>query len=202
MSEKEYDRVLHIHTSDHWNVLYQSIHYNPYEATPYAALNELFEEYEVAKTDGVVDFGCGKGRLLFYIHHRFQIRVTGVEVNRQLYEEAMNNREAYMRKKKRTDGVMRFECCPAEQYEVKKEDNRFYFFNPFSIHIFMKVVDNILRSVEGEKRSVDLILYYPTVEYIQFLERQTPFELFKEVTVPGWYERDDNERFLIFRYEH
>ena len=65
----------------------------------------------------------------------------------------------------------------------------------------MKVINNILLSVEKDNRTVDLILYYPTIEYIEFLETNTSFELFEEVKVPRFYEVNDNERFLIFRYE-
>ncbi|OCA92140.1 SAM-dependent methyltransferase [Pseudobacillus wudalianchiensis] len=201
MNEKEYDRLLKIQTGGTWEWLYQSLHYNRYEATPYEAIDELFQEYELKKTDGVVDFGCGKGRLLFYIHYRFNVRATGVEVNGQLYQEAVENLAEYMKKKKSPLHSLRFECCAAEDYKIGKEDNRFYFFNPFSIQIFMKVVHNIMSSVEEQQRSVDIVLYYPTAEYIQFLEMYTPFQLLKEVKVPGLYEKNDNERFLIFRHE-
>ncbi|KMY55821.1 SAM-dependent methyltransferase [Bacillus sp. FJAT-27231] len=201
MNEKEYDRLLKIQTGGTWEWLYQSLHYNRYEATPYEAIDELFREYELKRTDGVVDFGCGKGRLLFYIHYRFNVRGTGVEVNGQLYQEAIENLAEYMKKKKSPVRSIRFECCAAEDYKIGKEDNRFYFFNPFSIQIFMKVVHNIMSSVEEQQRSVDIVLYYPTAEYIQFLEMYTPFQLLKEVKVPGLYEKNDNERFLIFRHE-
>ena len=201
MNEKEYDRLLKIQTGGTWEWLYQSIHYNRYEATPYAAIDELFQEYELKRADGVVDFGCGKGRLLFYIHHRFHVRGTGVEVNGQLYQEAIENQADYMKKRKRVDDSIHFECCAAEDYKIEKEENCFYFFNPFSIQIFMKVVRNILLSVEKYQRSVDIVLYYPTAEYIQFLEMYTPFQLWKEVKVSKLYEKNDNERFLIFRYE-
>ncbi|KIL78329.1 class I SAM-dependent methyltransferase [Bacillus badius] len=201
MNEKEYDRLLKIETGGTWEWLYQSLHYNRYEATPYDAIDHLFEEYELKRTDGVVDFGCGKGRLVFYIHHRFHARATGIEINGQLYQEALENQARYLKKKKRADNAVRFECCPAEEYDIEKEENKFYFFNPFSVQIFMRVVHHILRSVEEHQRPVDLILYYPTAEYIQFLDMYTSFQLLKEVKIPELYEKNENERFLVFRYE-
>ncbi len=200
INEKDYDRLLRIKTISTREWVNQSIHYNRYEATPYLALEALFHEYELNGTDTVVDFGCGKGRLPFYLHNRFQVSATGVEMSGQLYQEALENQASYMQKGMKIGGSIRFERRLAEEYEVEQGDNRFYFFNPFSIHIFMKVVDRILQSVEQKKRSVDIILYYPTTEYIQFIETSTPFELLKEVKVPGLYEENDNERFLIFRY--
>ncbi|MFJ7935385.1 class I SAM-dependent methyltransferase [Sporosarcina sp. NPDC096371] len=199
MNDKDYDRLLRIKTVGTREWLDQSSHYNRYEATPYSALDELFCDYVLERTDGIVDFGCGKGRLAFYLHNRFEVSVIGIEMSAQLYQEALENLASYRQKAKRVGGSIRFECCLAEDYVVESEDNRFYFFNPFSIQIFGRVVDNILCSVEQQKRAVDIILYYPTAEYIDFLEEGTPFELLKEVRVPGLYEQNDNERFLIFR---
>ena len=201
MDEQEYDRALRIKTTGTREWVNQSAHYNRYEASPYDALDALFDEYELKKSDVVVDFGCGKGRLTFYVHNRFQVTATGVEMNGQMYQEALENQSSYMEKLKKPSGLIHFERCLAEEYEVEPGDNRFYFFNPFSVQIFAKVIDNILLSVERKKRTVDIILYYPTTEYVEYMETSTPFELLDEVRVPRMYEQNDNERFLIFRYE-
>ncbi|WP_338752280.1 SAM-dependent methyltransferase [Bacillus sp. FJAT-52991] len=201
MTEHEYDQLLGIETIGMKECPLQLVHYNRYEATPYVALDELTRSYELKRIDHVVDFGCGKGRLPFYVHYHFQLSVTGIEVNKQLYQEAVENKERYMKTRDSKEDTIRFVCGPAEKYKVEPTDNRFYFFNPFSIQIFMKVVTNILLSVEQHKRFVDVILYYPTIEYIHFLERNTPFELLKEVRVPHLFEKDENERFLIFRIQ-
>jgi len=200
MYDKQCDRSLRINTVGTREWLHQSSHYNRYEATPYYALDQFFQVYELMKTDSVVDFGCGKGRLPFYIHNRFDVSVTGIEMSGQLYTEALENQASYMSKVKRTNAFIDFERCLAEEYEVEAKDNRFYFFNPFSIQIFMKVIDNILLSVEKNQRSVDIILYYPTSDYIEFLENNTPFELIKGVKVSGLFEKDPNELFLVLRF--
>ena len=106
-----------------------------------------------------------------------------------------------MERAKHSRASIRFEHIFAEGYEIEPKDNRFYFFNPFSIQIFQKVINNILLSVEHNPRSVDVILYYPTMEYIRFMEVNTAFELLKEVRVPELYEQNKNERFMIYRYE-
>lgn len=199
MNEKEYDNLLRIKTGGTLELLSQSPHYNRYEATPYEALDALFEEYEIGRSDGFVDFGCGKARVSFYVHHRFQASVTGIEMNGQLYQDAIENLVKYRRKNKREGGAISFDRCLAETYKIASSENCFYFFNPFSIEIFMSVVGNILWSVERNERPVDVILYYPTNEYMQFMENQTPFELLKEVQVERLYENDENERFLVYR---
>ena len=200
MNEKDYDRMLRIKTVGTLQGLNQSVHYNRYEATPYDALDTLFNDYELKKTDGIVDFGCGKGRLAFYVHHRFQVNATGVEMSGSLYMDAFQNLASYNKKTKHISGSIQFECCLAEKYEISPAQNHFYFFNPFSIQIFMNVVGNILQSVEEHQRTVDIVLYYPTDDYIQYIETSTAFELLKEVKIPGLYEQNDNERFMIFRY--
>ena len=62
----------------------------------------------------------------------------------------------------------------------------------------MKVLENILISVEESKRIVDLILYYPSDDYIFFLENYTFFMLFKEIRLEN-FKNDNRERFLIYR---
>ncbi|MFX3673622.1 MAG: SAM-dependent methyltransferase [Paenisporosarcina sp.] len=201
MDEFEYDQQLRIRTIGILEVRNQIVHYNRYEATPYIALDALFEEYELKKTDEVVDFGCGKGRLPFYVHHKFKVSVTGVEMSGQLYLDALENQSSYMEKHKNMRGFIRFEKGLAEDYSIEVTDNRFYFFNPFSVQIFMKVIDRILQSIVQKNRQVDVILYYPTTDYIQYLENTTMFELLKEVQIPGLYEHNENERFVIYRLE-
>ena len=200
MNDTDFDRLLHIKTVGMLEVINQSAHYNRYEATPYKAIEEFFNEYELNNTQNVVDFGSGKGRLPFYIHHRFLIPVRGIEMSNKLYRESIENLESYMQKTKKKKNLITFEKCLAQEYEIKSQDNVFYFFNPFSVQIFMKVVENILQSIDQQERSVDLILYYPTIEYIQFLNTRTTFKLVKEVKVSGLYEHNENERFLLFRF--
>lgn len=195
MNELEIEQMLQIQTSGQrdW---YGPTEYNRYEATPYAALDRLFQEYTFGLNDSVIDYGCGKGRVSFYIHHHFQIPVKGVEVNLLTFSEAMDNLVTYGRHQ---HVPIEFDLAPAEKYEIGETDNRFYFFNPFSVQIFKKVVNRILDSVKAHRRQVDIILYYPMPDYTHFMKKNTPFQLVKEIKVPDTNDRLD--RFLIYRYE-
>ncbi|MGG0185466.1 SAM-dependent methyltransferase [Bacillus rhizoplanae] len=199
MNEQYYDAVLNIKTVGEQKGFYESLHYHRYEPTPYLALEQLFNKYELKSSDRVVDFGCGKGRLNFYIHHFYHASVVGIEMNETFYQEAMENRDSYLKKTKKSKDKIQFHCCLAQEYEVDPLDNKFYFFNPFSVQVFMNVINNILLSVEKVEREVELVLYYPSEDYIYFLDNQTSFELKEEVILPGLYERNSNERFLIYR---
>lgn len=198
MAERKRDRLLRIKTVGIREWPNRVVHYNRYEATPYSALDKLFEVYKLNKNHQVVDFGCGRGRVSFYIHNRFHIPVTGIEVNEKTYEEALENKAIYEQRAKHIQAPIRFKYGLAEQYEVKDTDNCFYFFNPFSVQIFKKVLHNILKSVRKEERTVDLILYYPLPEYKHFLATNTPFELINKVWVPG--DHGKYGKFLIYRY--
>lgn len=198
MYEKKCDRSLRIRTDGlrEWK---KETRYNRYEATPYEALDALFKVYKLQKSDEIVDFGCGRGRVAFYIHYHFQVPVTGVEVNEKTFEELLDNEASYLHGASHIDAPLRFDFALAEDYEIPPTANRFYFFNPFSLTIFKKVVNNILRSVKQNQRPVDIIFYYPLQGFIHYLEKQTPFRLFNKVRVPG--AKDANAYFVIYRFE-
>lgn len=200
MSERTYDKALRIKTTGlrEWRgkIMMQ---YNRYEATPYKALDSLFQAYKLRPTDKLVDFGCGRGRVAFYTHNRFHIPVTGIEAHATTYEEALQNKARYRQQAKHIPAPIRFKYGLAEHYEVKATENKFYFFNPFSATIFQKVVHNILHSVESTPRPVDIILYYPLPKYKKFLQKGTPFRLLNKVRVPQ--ANESIEKFLIYRYE-
>lgn len=196
MSARKYDRRLGIKTVGlrEWD---DHQHYNRYEATPYEALDKLFEAYRFREANHVVDFGCGRGRVAFYIHHRFQVPVTGIEAHDKTYEEALDNKASYRHKVKHIQAPIRLKYGLAEHYKVKPTDNCFYFFNPFSHKVFKKVVGNIMESVNRNTRPVDIILYYPLPEYKRVLKRHTPFRMINKVKVPRAV--DAREKFLIYR---
>jgi SAM-dependent methyltransferase len=199
MKEYYYDKLMNITTSGDQKGFNQSFHYHRYEPSSYSALEILFDQYECKSSDRIVDFGCGKGRLNFYIHYFFHATAVGIEMNEIYYQEAIENQNRYLRKMKYSKESLHFHCCLAEEYPINPADNRFYFFNPFSIQIFMKVINNILLSVERSERDIELILYYASEDYIYFLENDTSFELKKEIILPGLYEQNLYERFLIYR---
>ena len=198
MKEQYYENLLSIKTAGKQDLEETSIHYNRYEPTSYEALNTLFEEYKINENDSVIDFGCGKGRLNFYLNHFFRCTVTGIEMNKYFYKQALSNKKDYIEKQKVKEDKVSFVCTFAQEYEIKEEDNKFYFFNPFSVEIFMKVLDNILGSVYEFKRDVELILYYPSDDYIFFLEQYTVFSLVKEVRMDD-FKTDSRDRFVVYK---
>lgn len=196
MSESAYDRALGIKTIGVRDWQDPSVAYHRYEATPYRALDELFRHYELREPDQVVDFGCGRGRVAFYVHNRFRIPVTGIEANPLTYEEALQNKQRNKQRAKHIKAPIRFVQGLAEHYQVEPTDNHFYFFNPFPATVFQQVVNNILQSVAENPRPVTVILYYPMPHYTRILEENTPFALKAEIKVAKVH--DALEKFLIY----
>lgn len=101
MNEQYYEKLLNIKTSGEQKVFNESLHYNRYEPTSYSALEILSKEYKFTVEDSIVDFGCGKGRLNFYINHFFDATVTGIEMNNFFFKEAIDNKKEYLKKHKK-----------------------------------------------------------------------------------------------------
>lgn len=199
MNDQYYDALLNIKTVGDQKGFSQFLHYHRYEPTPFSALEQLFDQYELDSKDRIVDFGSGKGRLNFFIYYLFQATVMGVEMNETFYREAIENQKRFLKKYKNSKDKIHFQQCRAEEYQIHPQDNCFYFFNPFTVQIFMKIINNILLSAEQVEREIDLVLYYPSNDYIYFLENQTTFELYKEVVLSDLYPNNPYEKFLIYR---
>src|SRR5690606_39212382 len=195
MSAKKYDRELGIRTVGlrEWD---GHSHYNRYEATPYEALDVLFQSYSLGHHERVVDFGCGRGRVAFYIHRRFQIPVVGIEAHDLTFNEALDNKYTYRLKAKDIPVPIEFKFGLAEHYKVKPVDTCFYFFNPFSSKVFAKVMKNIITSIKQAPRTVDVILFYPLPEYKEVV-RKYPFRKINKIRVPG--AEDPYDKFIIYR---
>lgn len=192
------DNKLHIQTSGIQHDGKDTYYFHRYEPTSYEVLDLLFDELQLEKNDGFVDFGCGMGRLNFYVHHIFCCRSVGVEINREYYNKAIENIKSYSKHNKNAVRDIQFHLKKAEEYVISSEDTVFYFFNPFSIEIFRKVVANIQRSLEENWRDVMIVLYYPDQEYIFFLEEYSNFSLYKQIIIDQT-GKDEREAFLIFK---
>lgn len=199
MEYSHYERLFNIKTTGEQQGFYESHHYNRYEATSYFALETLFKEYTLSSNDCIVDFGCGKGRLSFYINYYYNCKITGIEMNNNYFDICINNKKNYLKNYNKEKNKIEFLNIFAEEYKISSTDNKFYFFNPFSVQLFMKVINNMLISLEKSPRDIDLILYYPSDEYIYYLENYTGFLLYKEIELPNLSINDKRQKFSIYR---
>lgn len=195
MTEQQWDDKLKISTCGRLEAHADEYHY-PYEPTPYCVLERLAESGYILPEDTVIDYGCGKGRVGFFLAQEVGCKVVGIEYNQEIFAQAMANREKY-RKKAQTE----FVCANGESYKIT-EGNCFYFFNPFSIEIFKGVMGRIMESYYEEPRPMYLFFYYPNDEYLSYLMRSLELSFVDEVNCQDLFEgNNERETILIFEIE-
>lgn len=197
MNEQQHDKQLNIQTTGFQYGFPKLAQYHRYEPTPYSGLDQLFDVYTLLENAHFVDIGCGKGRVPIYVHHYLDIPAVGIEMDQKFFEEAEYNREQYLKKAKKSRTPIQFRNELAETYTIRKRDNIFFFFNPFSVHVFRQVLNNIMDSREKYPRIIDLIFYYPSPEYMEYLQKEVALEIFLEMKLA--HEKNENERIIIFR---
>lgn len=163
MDEKQWDKLLKIKTTGRDDSRSDPYHY-PYEPTPYEVLERLSLQGYIGKDNTLVDYGCGKGRVSFFLAYQTKCRSIGVDFNERLYEKALENKESCV-----SGSRTEFVCGYAEKYKIDARADRFYFFNPFSIEIFHKVMGRIRESYYEKPRKMLLFFYYPSEEYLSYL---------------------------------
>lgn len=194
MTEKEWDKKLKIDTCGRLDSHADEYHH-PYEPTPYCILERLAESGYITADNKVIDYGCGKGRVGFYLHYRLGCPVVGVECNEKICAEARGNLKSYIGSEQ---GAPEFICIDAKDYPVKEADS-FYFFNPFSLEILQSVLGKILDSYYENPRSMQLFFYYPADEYVAYLMTREELMFADEIDCGDLFEGENlRERILIF----
>lgn len=111
----------------------------------------------LGSTTVFVDFGSGKGRVLFVASNYNFKRVVGVEISSKLCEIARNNLVVYERKLKRPLQVEIVESNVL-RYDIRDDENIFYFFRPFDGLIMEKIIEKIISSLKESPRKVWVII--------------------------------------------
>ena len=192
--ENTWDKLLQIKTGGR-DELGADEYHHPYEPTPYSVLERLVGSGFFGKDDVVLDYGCGKGRVGFFLSYRTKASTIGIEYDDRIYESAMENRKSTISRVKPD-----FVLTRAEEYEVPRSVNRCYFFNPFSVEILHKVMARIIESWYESPREVFLFFYYPADEFISYLMTVDELEFYDEIECDDLFEgKDPRERIMIFQ---
>ena len=170
-------------------------YHHPYEPTPYSVLERLADSGLISKDDAVLDYGCGKGRVGFFLAYRTKAKTIGIEYDERIYQGALENQKATISRIKPD-----FVLTRAEEYDVPPEINRCYFFNPFSVEILRKVMARIIESWYGNPREVFLFFYYPADDFLSYLMTVDELEFYDEIECDDLFEGNDpRERIMIFQ---
>ena len=194
MNDYGWDKRLNIKTMGRSDINEDYNHF-AYEPTAYAVLLRLAERGYITKDNTLIDYGCGKGRVSFFLSHRTGCRAVGVEYDGDLIEIAVRN----LREFRGNRGRISFAHSDAEHFTLPLTVDRFYFFNPFSIKILYPVLERIYASYCEEPRQMYLFFYYPSEEYISHIMREDRLMFVDEIETADLFPGEDvRERIMVF----
>lgn len=154
------DGFLHVNTT---KAMFLSEHDNKvnymYEPFPYLKMWRLFKNFSFSESDGFVDIGCGKGRVLVGAALSGCVNIYGIDISEELLEYAEKNLAEC--KKKNADLKYKLLCMDAKDFTFTPDINKVFFYNPFSYRIFLKVMKALKKSVEDNPRDVTIFLAGP-----------------------------------------
>jgi SAM-dependent methyltransferase len=185
-----YDWRLGIETAK--NVYFSELGYtNPsyiwYEPSLYRSIHKILRIIKAAKEDDVLlDYGCGKGRVLVVAaQYPFQ-KVIGVELNPELSNIARDNIQKARVKLRCKD--IQVITADATSYLVPPEVNFFFFFYPFTGEIMSRVIDNIHTSLISNPRDITILFIPAFNNPLTILDNCTWLEKCREEHIfPRWW---------------
>jgi predicted RNA methylase len=169
--EGKYEKQLHIHTHSIVNLEQLTLagdnskENHHYQGASYFILFSVFNKLpNEIKNKPFIDYGCGKGRALFVAEQCGFTKLIGVDIAKELIEEAKKNTTTY--KKKNSQSSFDFIFNDATTYQIPKDATVFYFFNPFGESILRKVLSNIKTSVNEFPRTIYCIYLNPKYQSV------------------------------------
>ena len=196
MDEIKWDKLLNIKTTGRDDSRADQFRY-PYEPTPYSVLERLANSGYITKKNMVLDYGCGKGRVDFFLSYQTRCKTIGIEYDDRIYHSVMENKMSAVSSSRAT-----FLLENAQNYRVPIEVDRFYFFNPFSVEILQKVMARIKESYYEAPRQILLFFYYPSKEYIAYLMTMKELSFLDEINCIDLFEgKNEREKILIFEIQ-
>ena len=192
--EVELDRFLKIKTNGRDDSASTPINY-PYEATPYCVLQTLANSGYISKRDKIIDFGCGKGRVDFYLAYSLKVKMIGVEFDPRLYNSALKNSQTAI-----SSARVSFVNCDACDYAIDIAVTRAYFFNPFNLEVLDCVLNNLRRSKNETDREFKLFFYYPSKEYLDYLNNQSDITFITQLDCMDQFDEfTERETIAVFK---
>jgi SAM-dependent methyltransferase len=157
-----------------------SVENHHYQGASYYILFKVFNLLpQELKNKTLIDYGCGKGRALFVAEDCGFKKLIGVDIAKELIDDAKNNEVLY--KKKNLDSQFRFEFEDATKYKIPNDADVFYFFNPFGKQILQEVINNIKNSLLNHPRTIYCIYLNPLYDSIF---EENGFNVYK--TIKSW----------------
>jgi SAM-dependent methyltransferase len=144
-------------------------------------LRKVLTELKPSAEDVLVDFGCGKGRVLLVAAMQGLKRVTGVEFSPELCAIAEQN-IARLQEKVPLCPV-EVACIDAGRYQIRPDETIFFFFNPFDAEVMKEVISNIETSFENHPRKISIV--YINIESQRISTESGRFKLVTDTHLNG-----------------
>lgn len=120
-NEEKWDKLLKIKTSGRDDTLADQYRY-PYEPTPYSVLERLANTGYIRKGNTLLDYGCGKGRVDYFLSYQTRCHSIGIEYDERIYKKAMENQATAV-----SGNRVQIEMENAEWFIIPKDVDRIYF---------------------------------------------------------------------------
>ena len=147
----------------------------PYQAVRYVVIRKILHYFKPGRRDVIMDIGCGKGRIIcFFAAERRMRRAIGIELDKDLYEAAVENINRLKVKKTQIN----IYHADAVNFTDINDVTIFIIFNPFGEKTLTKVIKNIENSLKVNPRAIH-IAYFPTPNLAR-LFNDTPWLFFKK----------------------
>ena len=130
-----------------------------YKPTPWATLPRALRRSEVGPEDVFVDFGAGKGRVVFLAARYPFRRVVGVELSPELSAVARANVRRNLARLRCRD--VQIVTSDVLDFAIPDDLTVAFFFNPFRGEIFASVIERLMASVDRRPRRVRIVYRNP-----------------------------------------
>lgn len=138
-NESTWDKLLQIKTSGRDDSNADQYRY-PYEPTPYSVLERLANSGLIRKKDVVLDYGCGKGRVDFFLAYQTKAGALGIEYDERIYQGALDNKKTAVSGAK-TEFVM---ARIMDSYYENPRETYLFFYYPSEEYIsYLMTVDEL-----------------------------------------------------------
>lgn len=128
-------------------------HSELYQGANYFLLEKVFDHLQtIDANNNLIDFGCGKGRVLAVAAYYDFKKITGIDFAKELCDEARKNIAPVQQKF--PGKIFNVINENAVDYKIENDTDVFFFFNPFNEIVMLDVVKNILRSLKDKPRDI------------------------------------------------
>ena len=143
-------------------------HSTIYMPASFDLLELCFEKIDLSKSKHFLDIGCGMGRVMVVAAHHGATKITGIDVAKNLLIEARKNITTL--EKTKPDLEINCQLQNAYYFEIPDDVDVIFLFNPFDEVVMDAVAENILESLERNKRKIKVVYFNP-MEKQCFTER-------------------------------